>query len=237
MKIILQDYKILKLDKGIDLFIEECGRVCYKSEGKITEGSAKKFIKQIVDSGHHSVLEHGIMSVGFIVDRAISHEIVRHRLASYSQESQRFINYKKGIEFILPIWIPSFFKGTFNNIEDIHNVSSLKHFDQNKVSIITGWMEAMLYAEQKYKTLIELGLKSQQARTVLPNSTKTEIIMTCNLREWMHVFSSRCSKKAYPQIRILMLNLLVEAKDLVPIVFDGLYEKYIVNNREEFKNA
>ena len=183
--------------------IEKIGRVCYKSENNITDDSAERFIKNIIKSGHESVLEHVSISVRVICDRGVSHEIVRHRVASYSQESTRYCNYSKDkfgneITVIEPLF---FEKGSL----------------EYKI-----WEDTMKEIEKNYFKLIELGRTPQEARSILPNSLKTEIVMTMNLREWRHFFKLRASKNAHPQMRevaLIMLNLL---KDEIPIVFDDI---------------
>lgn len=177
--------------------IEKYGRTCYKSEEKITEDSSRKFIQMIVKSGHESVIEHEKITVRIICDRGVTHEMVRHRIASYSQESTRYCNYKsKGLKVIEPFFFTK---------------------DQEKYKI---WKEAMVACEEKYNQLIEMGATPQEARSVLPNSLKTEIVVTYNLREWRHFFKLRCSDKAHPQIREIALPILKEFKNKIPIIFD-----------------
>lgn len=179
--------------------IERYGRVCYKSENKITKDSAKKFVSMLIKLGHESVLEHEKITVRIICDRGISHEIVRHRIASYSQESTRYCNYQtKGFQVIEPF----FFKK-----------------DKEKYKI---WLEAMQACEKAYNQLLEKGASPQEARTVLPHSLKTEIIVTYNLREWRHFFKMRCSKFAHPQMREITIPLLKRFQKLIPVVFDDL---------------
>ena len=183
--------------------IERYGRVCYKSEDKISETSAKDFVAMIIKRGHLSVLEHKSITVRIICDRGVSHEIVRHRLASYSQESTRFCNYSKG-EFggELTVISPLFWK--YDSIE------------------YTIWLKTMRGIEEVYLGLLERGVTPQEARSVLPNSLKTEIVMTMNLREWRHFFKLRTSVKAHPQMREIAIPLLARFQELVPVVFDGI---------------
>ncbi len=179
--------------------LERYGRTCYKSEEKITESSSKNFIKRILEKGHESIIEHEKVTVRIICDRGISHEIVRHRIASYSQESTRYCNYKsRGIKFIEPCF-----------------------FVDNQEKYQT-WKEAMIFSEKAYNRLIELGASPQEARSVLPNSLKTEIVITYNLREWRHFFKLRCSKRAHPQMREITIPLLQEFKRQIPIIFDDI---------------
>lgn len=183
--------------------IERAGRVCYKSEEKITEDSAKRFVQNIIKSGHESVIEHEKITVRIICDRGVSHEIVRHRIASYSQESTRYCNYnadKFGNEL-------TFIKPYFWD-EDIE-----------KYSI---WEETMRCIEKSYMKLIDLGAKPQEARSVLPNSLKTEIIVTMNLREWRHFLKLRAVKAAHPQMRQIAVPLLKAFQDAIPILFDDI---------------
>jgi thymidylate synthase (FAD) len=183
--------------------IERIGRVCYKTENKITETSSKEFVKKILENGHESVIEHEKISVRIICDRGVSHEIVRHRIASYSQESTRYCNYtenKFGNELTL---IRPFF---WND-------------DHEKFAI---WKTAMQNIENNYNLLISLGAKAEEARSILPNSLKTEIIVTMNLREWRHFFLLRTSLKAHPQMCEIAVPMLRKFKELIPIIFDDL---------------
>lgn len=209
MKIIEPYFEILEPIDGDSILrkVERAGRTCYKSENRITAGSAEDFIRRILNSGHHSVIEHISITVKFICDRGVSHELVRHRLASYSQESTRYANYSKdrfGKE--ITVIKPCFWA------EDS--------------SAYGEWKEAMQEAEAHYMRLMDIGTRPQEARNVLPNSLKTEVIMTCNLREWRHVFMLRCSSQAHPQIRELMLPLLEEFHKGIPVLFDDLYDRF-----------
>ena len=179
--------------------LERYGRVCYKSEHLITEDSAKEFIGRILKSGHESVIEHVSITVRVICDRGVTHEIVRHRIASYSQESTRYCNYcKKGIEFIEPIFFVE---------------------DKEKYDL---WLSAVATCEAVYNKLIEAGATPQEARSVLPNSLKTEIVITYNLREWRHFFRLRCSKAAHPQMREVACAILKDFKKRIPVIFDDI---------------
>jgi thymidylate synthase (FAD) len=209
MKIIEPFYKILFIQNNDRLLshIEKAGRTCYKSEDKITANSAESFVKRILQSGHHSVIEHANISVRFICDRGVTHELVRHRLAAYSQESTRYANYSKdkfGNE--ITVIRPYFWKE-----------------DSEKFAV---WKRAMEQAEQAYMRLLSSGARPEEARSVLPNSLKTEIVMTCNLREWRHVIKLRCSKAAHPQIQQIMLPLLSDFYKALPAVFEDLYKIY-----------
>lgn len=190
--------------------IEVAGRTCYKSEEKITDDSARKFVQNLNNLGHHSVIEHSCMTVKFVCDRGVSHELVRHRLASYSQESTRYCDYSSDhITFIIPCWL-SMEEGIYD-AEDIEPTSTS-----------STWLNSMLISEESYKWLIRNGWTAQHARSVLPNSLKTEVVMTANFREWQHVFNLRTSKAAHPQMRELMLPLQDECKERFPEIFGEL---------------
>lgn len=220
MRLIKPYFEILTdIDGGKILSnIERAGRICYKSEDKITPESAKKFIGNILQRGHESVIEHESISVRIICDRGVTHEIVRHRLCAYSQESTRYCNYKGGVTFVIPPWV------------DLPEGKLEDGTIQIPVKLLTAlteagpdadWLRAMDYAETVYKKLLIKGWTPQQARSVLPNSLKTEIVMTANIREWRHVFSLRCSKAAHPQMREIMVPLRDAFRSKIPVLFEG----------------
>ena len=200
--------------------IEKIGRVCYKSEGNITEDgeSAKKFVKMLINRGHEAMIEHSSLSVKFVVDRGVSHELVRHRIASFAQESTRYVNYS----------LEKF--GNEINVIDIRNGidldNKMKNMDSDTISAIMGeWCLAMEDAEKHYMKMIELGATPQIARSVLPNSTKTEITITANYREWRNFFKLRVPNTAHPQMREVTIPLLKELKRRLPIIFDDIEEE------------
>ena len=217
MRIIDPSFEILAMPEGEAALkiIEMAGRTCYKSEDKIAAGTARDFVGRIVGSGHESVIEHSSATVRFVTDRGVTHELVRHRLAAYSQESTRYANYAKdkfGSEITVirpPFWA-----------EDAEPYRL--------------WKESMEAAERAYLALTAAGAKAQEARSVLPNSLKTEIVMTANFREWRHVFRLRCDGAAHPQIRQLMLPLLDEFSRRVPVLFGDLRERF-AQDIERFK--
>lgn len=187
--------------------IEISGRTCYKSEHKAERDSAQQFAEMILKRNHFSVLEHVNITVRLICDRGISHEIVRHRLASYSQESTRYANYSNerfGSEITV---IRPFF---WQEGEEKYNL----------------WLHATKEAEKAYLALIKQGASPQEARSVLPNSLKTEVVITCNLREWHHIFSLRCAPAAHPQMREIMLPLLNEFAKRLPVIFNSLAKQF-----------
>lgn len=216
MILVKPSHKILALQSFPLELIELAGRTCYKSEDKITDSSAKKFVKMVIERGHHSVIEHVNVTVKFICDRGITHEIVRHRLAAYSQESTRYCNYKGGVTFIIPPWI-TFGVGKWSNVEIEEILREEPGFGETNDYV---WINTMLNSERTYIGLLKADWSPQQARSVLPNSLKTEIVMTANVREWRHIFDLRCSKAAHPQMRELMIPLQAEMRKLIPVIFD-----------------
>jgi len=191
--------------------IEKAGRTCYKSEEKITEDSCIKFVDMVTKRGHRSVLEHSAMTVKIICDRGVTHEIVRHRLAAYSQESTRYCNYKGGVTFVIPPWV---------DIKPGEYYEMMLSEDKKIGDAKTCWFNTMLLLEENYKKLLEIDQWSpQQARSVLPNSTKTEIVVTANFREWRHILRLRTSKAAHPQMQEIMIPILKELNKLFPILF------------------
>lgn len=205
MKIIRPLFETIgKVDgNAIVRHIEKCGRVCYKSEDKITDDSAEKFVAGIIKRGHEAVLEHASITVRFVCDRGVSHEIVRHRLASFCQESTRYCNYSQGkhggeITVIRPVYLE---EGT---------------------SVWDDWVGSCKAAEKTYFQMLNFGCSPQEARAVLPNSLKTEVVMTANLREWRHFLKLRTDNAAHPQMRELARPLLCTMQALVPVVFDDI---------------
>ncbi len=200
--------------------LERYGRVCYKSEEKITPDSARKFIANILKSGHESIIEHEKVTVRIICDRGVTHEIVRHRIASYSQESTRYCNYSGGVTFIIPPWV-RLRVGDYRYASDVFPPKNDVPWE-NLTRDEQIWFSSMLYSEEAYIELLGEGWTPQQARSVLPNSLKTEIVITYNLREWRHFFRLRCSKKAHPQMREVAIPLLLEFQKLIPVIFDDI---------------
>lgn len=185
--------------------IERIGRVCYKSEGKITEDSAEKFIKGLLTRQHESVIEHENVTVRFVCDRGVTHEIVRHRIASYSQESTRYCNYS-GDKFDNQITVIDLASGFQYDLS--------KENDKAKYEV---WTKAMENAEQSYFRMLELGATPQEARSVLPNSLKTEIVVTMNLRSWRNFFRLRVDSHAHPQMCEVATMLYEEFKKRLPV--------------------
>lgn len=185
--------------------IEKAGRTCYKSEDKITPESASRFVRNIIKHGHEAMLEHANLTVRFVVDRGVSHELVRHRVASFAQESTRYCNYSQDkfgneITVVRPLWIKD---GLAKDL----------------------WETACENAESSYFRLLEEGWTSEEARTVLPNSLKTEVVMTANIREWRHFFMLRAlgeTGKPHPQMQEVALPLLHDLQKYLPEIFDDL---------------
>lgn len=201
MRIVEPSFEILNAPKREEVLrhLELCGRVCYKSEDKITEDSASRFVKFLIERGHESPIEHISISVRIICDRGVSHEWVRHRIASYSQESTRYCNYNSekfggGIAFIRP------------------------YFADNE-RLFEIWKAEMESAEKAYMEMLANGAKPEDARSVLPNSLKTEFICTMNLREWRHFFELRCAKAAHPAMREIAVPLQEAFREMLPELF------------------
>ena len=224
MKIIEPKYEILTdiSEGGIKELqqIERVARVCYKSEDKITPDgeSAKKLVSFLVKQGHEAMLEHSQLSVLFTCDRGVANELVRHRIASFAQESTRYCNYageKFGgeLSFIKPYWIPDL---------DIRSHNYYDNSEKDRRDYET-WHEACCDAELNYKQLVEYGMRPEQARCVLPLCLKTEIVVTANYREWRNIFKLRTPVAAHPQMRELMCPLLKELQSKIPVVFDDIY--------------
>lgn len=179
-----------------------CGN-CYKSEDKVSDTSAEKFLTNIIKRGHEAVLEHCSFTLKFICDRGVSHEIVRHRLAAYCQESTRYCNYSK-----------DGFRNEITVIEPCFLIKSNPAYDH--------WYNACQNAEEEYFNMLSTGCTPQEARAVLPNSLKTEVVMTADLREWRHFFKLRCSKAAHPQMREVAIIALNKVKEKIPVIFDDI---------------
>lgn len=189
-------------------YIEGIARVCYKSEDKmVVDGSsAHKMLAALIKNGHHAMLEHSMLSIKFTVDRGVSHELVRHRIMSFAQESTRYCNYSKGqfgseITVIQPCFL---IEGT-----EAYHV----------------WEKACKTSELAYFDMLSIGMTPQQARSVLPNSLKTEIVMTGNYREWRHFFELRACDKhgvAHPQMHEVAVPALRAVQKCIPVIFDDL---------------
>ena len=205
MRIISPSFQFLEPVRGKAILkrIERAGRVCYKSEGNITEDSAAKFIGNLIKRGHESVLEHEKLTVSVICDRGVTHELVRHRIASYSQESTRYCNYSnekfgRELTFIKPCFWPE---------------------DDIRYDI---WKEQMRQIENAYLKLTDSGATPQEARSILPNSLKTEIVVTLNMREWRHFFRLRTAPAAHPQMREVACLMLAGFQAEIPVLFDDI---------------
>lgn len=207
MKIIEPGFRFMHLPEGefVLRHLELAARTCYKSEDKAGPESARKLLARIVHHGHDSVLEHIAVTVRIVCDRGVTHELVRHRMCSFSQESTRYANYAQD-KFGREITV---IRPFFWNEDDARYAL---------------WREAMQACEHAYLALIDAGASPQEARSVLPNSLKTEIVTTANIREWRHIFKLRCDKAAHPQMRQLMLPLLGAFHARVPLLFDDLAE-------------
>lgn len=209
MILVKPSFSVLSVTPSALSLIEAAGRTCYKSESAVTEESAETFVRMIIARGHESVLEHASATVRIICDRGVSHELVRHRIASFSQESTRYCDYKGGhVCFVIPPWV---------DVEPgVHPAEDLPIL---QIGSDVQWWWMMRTAEQGYQYLREQGWKPEQARSVLPNSLKTEVVMTANFREWRHFFALRTAPAAHPQMREIAVPMHAEFDRLFPGVF------------------
>ena len=217
MKVVSPSFKILTpIDADHILkLLEEVGRTCYKSEDMINDDSCYGFIQRIIDRGHEAVIEHYNITVKLTNDRGVSHEEVRHRVASYAQESTRYCNYTKD-KFGSEITYIDL-KGGMEYDNKVRNLPA----DVQQL-IYDEWVQACIDAENHYNRMIELGASPQIARSALNNSTKTEICITMNMREWRHFFKLRCVPAAHPQMREIAIMLLNAFKAMIPVIFDDI---------------
>jgi len=199
--------------------IEVAGRTCYKSDDKITEDSGRKFVAMLVKRGHESVLEHELVTVKFIVDRGVSHELVRHRLCAFSQESTRYCDYKGGVAFVIPPWC-NISAGDWGT----NHARTLAQVFQTPAEV--EWHQAMYQSEERYTHLRDLGWSPQQARSVLPNSLKTEVVTTANLRQWRHILRIRTTNACHPQMTEVMRPLLLRFQELLPEIFGDISREW-----------
>lgn len=227
MKLIRPSVEIPENIDGVQMLktLEKIARTCYKSEDKITEddSSARKLIGTILQSHHLSILEFIDITVKFTCSRVTSQSIVRHRLGSYAQESTRYCNYSKDkfdnqLTFIIPQW--SMLSQGEYTVDDV-----LENAEPRDCI----FLENCKNAELTYNRLVKVGCRAEEARDVLPFCTKTEINVKYNLREWKHFFELRCSSKAHPEIRLLARTLLKRFHEEIPLIFDDLYETFILH--------
>ena len=205
MKLITPSHEFLQEIDGEEMLrrLERIGRVCYKSEGRITDTSYRTFLADLLARGHESVIEHEKVSVRLICDRGVTHELVRHRIASYSQESTRYCNYSldqfgRELTFVKPCF--------WREDSQLYGI----------------WEDAMRAAEDAYFRMLDAGASPQEARSILPNSLKTEIVATMDLREWRHFLKLRLSSAAHPQIREISQMMLEVFKEKLPVFFQDI---------------
>jgi len=223
--------------------IEIAGRTCYRSEDKITEDSANEFVRMVIRRGHESVLEHCSITVRFTGDRAMSHQLVRHRLAAYSQESQRYCNYGKSshLRVVVPPSInrvpdsagyvsDQLMDGdvlTGDGIRGLMMVKRNGNVENLELSVaLARWVRSCAESYDCYRDLLSMKVRPEDARSVLPNATATTVVTTFNLRQWRHFFDMRCDKHAQWQIRNLAVATLWEFYDLLPAVFEDKIDKF-----------
>lgn len=257
MKIVKPSHRIISRisEGGIDelKLIEECARISYRSEDCITEDgeSAKKMVKRLIEHEHESCIEHSSMTVIFICDRAIANELERHRLASFTQESTRYVNVKAeklGADGEMQIILPkaleeghkifeheaAAFKEKVKDLSSVHmddvyghalRDRTLANEDFYKLRNYYIFVSSVEAAEANYTILTDAvidKLPPEIARGVLPHSLATKVAVTTNYREWRHIFKLRCEEHAHPDMRNLMIPLLHEVKERIPVVFDDI---------------
>lgn len=241
MKLIKPTVKILDKLNGQAILkcIEEVARNCYKSEDKITEDSATKLVQRLIESKHEAMLEFVDVTVKFTTSIGITREIIRHRLSSFANESTRYCNYNKDkfnseITFIIPSYLDipegnyTYWDGDWVDMNEMKIQLPVDNKD-----VISSWLFALNHAETTYRILSNKGWKAEQAREVLPMSTKSELCMKANLREWRHFFKLRCSTAAHPDMRALALDLLKQFHEQIPVVFDDIYNQFYGDQRSE----
>jgi len=228
MILVKPSYKILRFPIHPLEDLEVVARTCYKSEDKIGPGTAEKMARQLKERHHGAMLEFGgDPSVRFICDRGVTHELVRHRLCSFAQESTRYCNYSKDkfgnqMTFVIPPWFAEdLTEGEWDVEETCFYLRGKQTFIQAAhLPVVWSWLWSLRTAEVHYLDLIERGQSPQEARAVLPNSLKTEIVVKANTREWMHIFSQRCAAGAHPQMRELMVPLAKEFNERCPVLYE-----------------
>lgn len=247
MKIIKSNFEFINppTEKEAYSKIATAMRNCYRSD--LTKDSETKddeyFVDKAIRKNHLSVIEHESVAVNIICDRGVSHELVRHRLASYSQESTRYCNYSNGkfgkeLTFIQPSWATFFIKhGHVLGQDDFKSCIYQNRVDLKSMNIVM--MNSLAAAERAYFDLLGIGATPQEARAVLPNALATKIAMTCNMREWIHVFMLRCAEDAHPDMREVMIPLCKKMCKMYPAIFTKFsYCKEVdKENKELTKNV
>ena len=208
MKIIKPWIEVENFDgKQIMKNIERACRACYRSENLITEESYKNLLKNCINRGHESVLEHEKITIRMCCDVGVYKDLTRHRFASFSIESTRYCNYSKDkFDRELKVIKPC-------NIDEDSNLYAF-------------WKNTMERIEMNYLHMTDNGATPDQMRMILPHSTAAEVTMTANIREWRHILSLRCAKMTHPAIRQLLIPLLLKFKEEMPELFDNIdYDK------------
>ena len=209
----VENYDGIKIMKNI----ERACRTCYRSEGLITEDSYKKLLKNCINRGHESILEHEKITIRMICDIGVYKDLTRHRFGSFSIESTRYCNYGKDkfdneIKFIEPVF---YTPGVMEEYND-----PIKKNDCLKTQY---WERCMKFIESDYMDMTNIvGAKPDELRMLLPHSTAAEVTMTANIREWRHILGLRCSKAAHPAIRQLLIPLLLKFKEDMPELFSAI---------------
>lgn len=212
MKYVEPSYEIISCPDNALEMIEKTARTCYKSEDKIGDREkTEMFVRKLLESGHLPMIEFGgDLHVKFISNRGFTHELVRHRLASYAQESTRYCNYSKGK-----------FGGEISNIPGENMVQEFNNYKAYEMYLL-GLDACFRFCEEWYLKLINSGVPPQLAREVLNIGVKAEIHIKANFTEWRHIFKMRTSNRAHPRMHELMIPLLFDVQKRVPYIFDDI---------------
>lgn len=194
----VEDYDGIKIMKNI----ERACRTCYRSEGMITDDSYKRLLTNCLNRGHESVLEHEKITVRMTCDIGVYKDLTRHRFGSFSIESTRYCNYGKD---------------KFDN-----EIKFIDPCNMDEKELFNEWYSACIEIEQRYLKMAELGATPDQMRMILPHSTAAQVTMTCNIREWRHILTLRCSQAAHPAIRQILIPLLLKFKKDMPELFSDI---------------
>jgi thymidylate synthase (FAD) len=217
MILLRQSHEILDITNEPTRLIERAARTCYKSEHLICEGSDLDLIKKLIKRGHEAMLEFANMTVEFVTDRAISNELTRHRICSFAQSSTRYIKYSDHVPFIIPEEYEAILAGIYGPFDEFF----YQKFDYlSSDEHLYLWNYKQL--EDIYTSALKMGYSAQRARDALPLSTATTLVASANFREWRHIFKLRCSKKAHPRMRALMIPLVKECQEKIPLIFDDI---------------
>lgn len=229
-------HKILAIMQGMHgesplELIEIAGRVSHQSRDKITPDSAKKFVQMLIDRKHESVLEHSAMTVEFNnCSRGMTHELVRHRFLSITEESTRYVD-ESDFNVVVPPHQEQEKDAIAFTLSSIRKKEQEIVREDNNITL----NEWFTLCERVYKNLREQGWPAQDARQVLPTAIKSQIVCTANFREWKHIFEVRTAKTAHWEIRRVLIGLLADVRQRVPVIFDDIVPGFTLQEEEDWK--